>query len=314
MSNLEFHKVVRHNSEVCIQSVTSLIAQITNDHVFSTALGENVRKTVRGIGELLSLLTDIPKTQSFSSEVLHNTSNVYKSLHILLQSSGRDGPDNENSDIGHILENSGLLLEDLEIYVNNIITLIDQQLILQNEFQEITPNITIDKELTFLKQKTLGLNFIGLHPEPWSAMGDSPFLGSASSEWASSAKSEVKMPFSSRRPSQQRSNSATSIDIIPQLTTEVKSPLEDSSKVHKFFGDENAGIRKDGIHPWYLKKDVNNDLSYNMEGAVNGGTFSALVEHLTSHEQTIGKISLLLIFRSVFYDFVSVDFSYVWHG
>lgn len=36
-----------------------------------------------------------------------------------------------------------------------------------------------------------------------------------------------------------------------------------------------------------MRKDPNNELSYNMEGAVNGGTFAALVERLTAHDQPV---------------------------
>jgi hypothetical protein len=46
------------------------------------------------------------------------------------------------------------------------------------------------------------------------------------------------------------------------------------------------------LRPWFLKKEQNFDLSYNMEGAVNGGTFPALVERLTVHDQPVGNYAL----------------------
>lgn len=45
---------------------------------------------------------------------------------------------------------------------------------------------------------------------------------------------------------------------------------------------------KENGRPWFLKKDPKYEITYNVEGSVNGGTFTSLIERLTIHDQPIG--------------------------
>ncbi|KAH6594554.1 hypothetical protein BASA50_006504 [Batrachochytrium salamandrivorans] len=68
-------------------------------------------------------------------------------------------------------------------------------------------------------------------------------------------------------------------------------------KLKKFFGDGDVPthvstrISVDAGRPTFLNKDYRHeDLTFNMEGAINGGTFEALVERLTLHDQPVDPV------------------------
>ncbi|KNE73333.1 hypothetical protein AMAG_17556 [Allomyces macrogynus ATCC 38327] len=85
----------------------------------------------------------------------------------------------------------------------------------------------------------------------------------------------------------------------------------DSNKLSKFFGEDSSAVAHGMQHhstaptqtkKWFLEHDhAPGDLTFNMEGQVNGGTLDALVERLTLHDTTIDAIYLqafLLTFHS----------------
>ncbi|EGF80978.1 hypothetical protein BATDEDRAFT_88208 [Batrachochytrium dendrobatidis JAM81] len=74
----------------------------------------------------------------------------------------------------------------------------------------------------------------------------------------------------------------------------VKSFESGQLKLKKFFGDGDVPINvptrisADNLRPFFLNKEYRHeDITFNMEGAVNGGTFDALVERLTLHDQPV---------------------------
>ena len=73
----------------------------------------------------------------------------------------------------------------------------------------------------------------------------------------------------------------------PLLTTERIGKI---SKLEKMMGHE---VKERDVTAWYLKYDYNTaDLSFNMEGQVNGGTLYAFVERATIHDMPVGTLIL----------------------
>ncbi|KAL7749874.1 hypothetical protein RI367_004750 [Sorochytrium milnesiophthora] len=61
----------------------------------------------------------------------------------------------------------------------------------------------------------------------------------------------------------------------------------DSSKLSKFFGIDAGTASKQNQDHWFLDHDYGvNDIKFNMEGNISGGTLEALVELLTIHDST----------------------------
>ncbi|KAJ3046093.1 hypothetical protein HDV00_003843 [Rhizophlyctis rosea] len=81
--------------------------------------------------------------------------------------------------------------------------------------------------------------------------------------------------------------------------------MANTTKLSKFFGEESSKLSMPAYESanktWYLGHDYTPDeLSLNMEGQVNGGTFSALVERLTQHDapaDTSFTIPFLMMFH-----------------
>ncbi|KAI8802580.1 ras guanine nucleotide exchange factor domain-containing protein [Cladochytrium replicatum] len=86
---------------------------------------------------------------------------------------------------------------------------------------------------------------------------------------------------------------------------------EQSAKLLKFFGEELKGgpvVRpsNDSERPWFLRQDyAPNDISLNMEKQVTGGTFRALVEYLTVHDQPTVDPYFFNAFLMTFHNFAT---------
>jgi hypothetical protein len=294
------------SSETIMNSIAALVTQITQDRVLSPALVEKVRKIVIDIGQLMSLVEDFrfdPKydTESLIPEFIKKKDALYINCNDLVSaaSANNDGFALSNS-LGQMLENTTSVLESVEEVIVASKLLIDQKDILMFQQSMSDVRAETDSALRVLQQRAMTLSFEGTEPASAKTERSSrrSFL-SSSSEWTQSARSAdsrlgPKVPESSMR------KKSTSSQDFGDASAEgyPKSPAElgSANKLAKFFGEDSvAGAparMSDSNRPWFLKKEVTNDLSYNMEGSVNGGTFAALVARLTVHDQIVGIINL----------------------
>ena len=95
----------------------------------------------------------------------------------------------------------------------------------------------------------------------------------------------------------------------PEFSPRAKPARDTSSKVKKIFGDDAPSptlTQKTPTAPsaqdtaWFLKHDLEDDLSYDVKGQVKGGTLDALVERLTRHDMMDSTFNqtFLLTFKS----------------
>lgn len=99
-------------------------------------------------------------------------------------------------------------------------------------------------------------------------------------------------------------------DFGPEFSPRSKSIGRDqSSKVKKIFGDDapspplipkTPAVAATQDTAWFLKHDLEDDLSYDVKGQVKGGTLDALVERLTRHDMMDSTFNqtFLLTFKS----------------
>jgi len=77
---------------------------------------------------------------------------------------------------------------------------------------------------------------------------------------------------------------------IQKTKSNPRVAIQARSKINKFFGDDNADIVNEKLNnnaakPWYLMNDYSKgSITYNMEGQINGATFTSFIEYVTSHE------------------------------
>ncbi|KAJ3052714.1 hypothetical protein HK097_005806 [Rhizophlyctis rosea] len=87
--------------------------------------------------------------------------------------------------------------------------------------------------------------------------------------------------------------------------------MGNTSKLSKFFGEESSKLSipasESANKTWFLNHDYTPDeLSLNMEGQVNGGTFTALVERLTQHDHP-ADASFTVPFLMMFHRFATPE-------
>lgn len=290
LSNHEFRKNINLKVESTLNSLTELVEEIKNSEVFSGTVGEKVQKIATDIGQLISMIQDIPESENnlHQRQIFYSLNKRKEDLHSalfhLLKSVTKKLDTPQCSD-NAVLESATSVLDTFKDFMIIIKKLPDNELILSfTNFQEFKDDLKESPDLQVLMEKTMRLNLIPLDPE--SGLSDnSQLLSSYSSGLASSTISDPNFPFSAD------SSQKFKRQYVSQMhSPEYKSSSNSTLKSPNFFGEETYRLQSGELNqPWFLKQDFNNDLSYNMEGAVNGGTFSALVELLTSHERHVGK-------------------------
>ncbi|KAI8093459.1 ras guanine nucleotide exchange factor domain-containing protein [Halteromyces radiatus] len=103
-----------------------------------------------------------------------------------------------------------------------------------------------------------------------------------------STSSPVVTSGTSVSPTSVQDNISTSLQRKPSTSPEY--PRQSSAKLKKFFGDDvpeqiSHTPPSEEERPWYLQYDYKpNEIVFNMEGSVKGGTLMALVVRLTLHD------------------------------
>ncbi|KAI8912742.1 ras guanine nucleotide exchange factor domain-containing protein [Gorgonomyces haynaldii] len=316
MSDSELLSRLDQNSEIIMATIASLVTQITRDRVLSPALVEKVKKTVVEIGQLMSLIEDIKfqaseDPESLLAEFKLKKDTVYAACNDLVTSASTDDGFAPPNALGMMLETTTAVLESVEEVIVQTKVLIDREDMimmstLNNEAMAFDRNSdNQDTSLSLLQRRALSLNFLENEESILDSRKSTASVGSnQSGQWTrdnrvpstesrftgSTAKSYSQSP----EPFQARKGSISGNSFNSRHSEDfARSPEElgSANKLAKFFGEESVknvtARNSDTMRPWFLRKENNNDLSFNMEGAVNGGTFSALVERLTVHDQPV---------------------------
>jgi hypothetical protein len=180
-----------------------------------------------------------------------------------------------------MLEITTSVLESLEEVILASKILIDRKELLMIQSVEIEH--TEDSDLGLLQRRTMALTILETEDET----GRDSNSGREGKN-AADGKIPVRTHSTYRRSSHA---SASGLSDGPYSAEESGS----AKKLAKFFGEESATLTSpapaDNV-PWFLRKEANQELSFNMEGAVNGGSFDALVERLTGHDSPAGIFNL----------------------
>ncbi|KAJ3309596.1 hypothetical protein HDV04_005916 [Boothiomyces sp. JEL0838] len=270
LSQAELLSNVEQTNEIVMNSVANLITKITRDKALSTHLIDLVKRTVAEVGQLLSFMEEIdfedPNENSVGEEYNQKKQVLYTTLNALVSSAhtGEDGFAPANA-VNSILDNSTALLKAVEEFVTSSKVLIDHS---SHHFEKKLHEENENSDLLLLQKRAQELSFL-------------EYGQSANSATSQSSKPSSPSPWSRER--------TLSGD------TERKSSIRMSGgsfNTSRNSVDNNSSQDTLSIRPWILKNEVNYDLSFNKEGAVNGGTFVALVERLTVHDQPIDPIFL----------------------
>jgi hypothetical protein len=244
----------------------------------------------------MSLIEDIKFDPSMDSENLvgefkQKKEMLYNVVNDLVSASsaGEDGFAPSNA-LGMMLESATSVLESVEeVLVASKLLIDHKELILQKSLYNASETVNEDSELVNLQKKAQSLTFLDtrgpVSPEPTSARGSA----SPQPPWNRDSRtiSSDSNQFGRKGSFSQHSFKRMSQDNV--------SPHPDpgsASKLNQFFGENEvpptSRLSDQNLRPWFLRKEPTYELSYNMEGAVNGGTFAALVERLTVHDQPVG--------------------------
>ncbi|KAJ3253570.1 hypothetical protein HK103_000478 [Boothiomyces macroporosus] len=317
LSDTEMVTRLDQNCEIIMNSIATLVTKITRDRALSTGLIDMVRKTVTEIGQLLSIIEDIKFDTSLDvdnlvADFMQKKGNLYTVLNDLVSASstGEDGFAPANA-LGLMLESATSVLESVEDIVVAAKLLIDhKELILQKSLQNETEK-SEESDLLVLQKRAQALNFLDNRNSQNSAHSITsgqypPSSVSPGGNWSRDGRTlSAESRLNSGAPTQEqyasyRKGSISGIQSGRRISQDaINSPQDmgSASKLSQFFGEEpvNQSARtSESMRPWFLRKETTYDLSYNMEGAVNGGTFQALVERLTVHDQPVGKSSFII--------------------
>ncbi|KAJ3273412.1 hypothetical protein HDV01_004482 [Terramyces sp. JEL0728] len=310
LSDTEMVTRLDQNCEIIMNSIATLVTKITRDRALSTGLIDMVRKTVTEIGQLLSIIEDIRFDTSLDvdnlvADFMQKKGNLYTVLNDLVSASstGEDGFAPANA-LGLMLESATSVLESVEDIVVAAKLLIDhKELILQKSLQSENEKAE-DSDLLVLQKRAQALNFLDNRNSQSSAHSITsgqypPSSVSPGGNWSRDGRTlSAESRLNSGAPTQEqyasyRKGSITGIQSGRRVSQEAMNSPQDmgsASKLSQFFGEEPVSQSARNMRPWFLRKETTYDLSYNMEGAVNGGTFPALVERLTVHDQPVGDL------------------------
>ncbi|KAJ3318431.1 hypothetical protein HDV06_000507 [Boothiomyces sp. JEL0866] len=317
LSDTEMVTRLDQNCEIIMNSIATLVTKITRDRALSTGLIDMVRKTVTEIGQLLSIIEDIKFDTSLDvdnlvADFMLKKGNLYTVLNDLVSASstGEDGFAPANA-LGLMLESATSVLESVEDIVVAAKLLIDhKELILQKSLQSETEK-SEESDLLVLQKRAQALNFLDNRNSQSSAHSITsgqypPSSVSPGGNWSRDGRTlSAESRLNSGAPTQEqyasyRKGSITGIQSGRRISQDAMNSPQDmgsASKLSQFFGEEpvsQSARVSENMRPWFLRKETTYDLSYNMEGAVNGGTFPALVERLTVHDQPVGKHPLTI--------------------
>ncbi|KAI8893365.1 ras guanine nucleotide exchange factor domain-containing protein [Globomyces pollinis-pini] len=256
---------------------------------------------------------------------LNKKENLYAVVNELVtaSSTGEDGFAPANA-LGMMLESATGVLEATEDILVAAKLLVDhKELITQKSMYDQSENAGGDSELVLLQKRAQSLNFLDRNQNSpadsnnsrsspsWTRdqrtlSNDSRLTGTMTptnnntNSWTRDTRTLSGQSVGSNgTPTQDQVSSMRKLSFSQQafrrISQELPSPMEgtqSASKLSKFFGDDQAaGLasarNSDSQRPWFLRKEENFEISYNMEGAVNGGTFISLVERLTVHDQPV---------------------------
>ncbi|KNC96346.1 uncharacterized protein SPPG_08247 [Spizellomyces punctatus DAOM BR117] len=380
LSDIEFAARLDSHSDAIIASIAKLVNLITQDRRISGVLIDQTRVTVTEIGQLLSLIEEIPlqsmdgTQDSRAKELLtefQTKKDVLYSVVNDLVTAARTTMDEfaPPNALGTLLETTTSVLQAVEDVLMITKLVIDQkdlmeQRTLQEEAESYDDERRRDSELSILQRRAMSLTF--LHGEGGSLSGvpgsltpdghmgrdrtvSSPVMlrstsstnvglvktvsapaasgmrrpsidGSAASVAASSdgmsrsgsmvnlpAGGDHSHPQHQQQAHMMRSRTESMERFSARTSASATGSPSSSTKLTKFFGEESPKLKRASSEghkrPWYLGYDyLPDDISFNMEGQVNGGTFPALVERLTLHDQPVDPV-FFTAFMMLFHQF-----------
>jgi len=186
--------------------------------------------------------------------------------------------------LGRMLEASTSVLEAVEdILITSKLLVDHKEVAFTNMLYNENDKSASDSDLANLQKRTQSLSFLE------SGSKQNMQSRNPMSRYSQESQSNLEVSvYNSQRNSSHSHGSA----ISSTRSGFEESPLDSASstKLSQFFGEDVAPASKQSDssgRPWFLRKENSNDISFNMEGAVNGGTLPALVERLTIHDQPV---------------------------
>lgn len=306
-------------SDSIMNGIADLVTVITRERRMSVQLIELIRKCVIEIGQMLSFLEDLqvletPASRKLFHEFLLKKSQLYTASNDLVTASNAGDDFGPSNTLGVILECTTSVLEAVDETVLSTRQLFGVKgIIVHDDFQnyqeENTPLEDLYRRISSLHFSEADSNSAQNSSRRGSSSRAGPDSdGALYNNRSSRGRAEKRNPLVVDPKLTHRTSSLVVTDVENGGSSpgSLRSPEEfgSANKLAKFFGEDTnsaAGPKSaDLMKPWFLKREMTNELSYNMEGAINGGTFPALVERLTAHEHQVNPVfatSFLMTFH-----------------
>ena len=184
LSDSELISRLDHNCEIIVNYIAGLVTKITRERTISTTLIDHVRKTINEVGQYLSLIEDImldisSDQDGLVADFLAKKSALYSVLNelVTVTMTGEDGFPSSNK-LGHMLETSTQVLENVEIVLIAVKLLVDRkELLLEkslynscNKGDESESGSRDDANLEILQKRAKSLSLVDVS-EPQHSRG-----------------------------------------------------------------------------------------------------------------------------------------------
>ncbi|KAK9765475.1 hypothetical protein K7432_006160 [Basidiobolus ranarum] len=278
------------------RSTNQLIKYLIMGDFKSSSLVAFMKQAIAEIGQLLALADDMD-LENVNEVVIRDFKTckqyVYNNIAILVAITQRAtenlAPENISEQLLECARQVELSVKELIVASKFVIHEKEmyEHVCLADKYRNHTnPNTP---EITFRPRRAMSLSFLGRHVDRAHGLG------------ADGENHDVPV----RRRMDSHANITESMDILHEEEPELPTNIKQKEKLKKFFGDDapNTVVKKSVTEerPWYLEYEyAQNDIVFNMEGQVKGGTLVALVERLTLHDLLDSTFiaTFLLTYRS----------------